>query len=98
MKLAGIFSIIVVACHAAWKWGGAGGTSYVGTYGTIGPVFLVAMLLWPTFIASVILAAIILFKERPIKGRTTVFFFMPILLYGVYFLIAGGSAIRAGIR
>jgi hypothetical protein len=40
MVCLGGFSLLVVLSHAAWKWGGAGGKSYEGTIGTLGPAFL----------------------------------------------------------
>ena len=95
----GSFSLLVVLLHAAWKWGGAGGTSYPGTVGTVGPAFFGALLLWPMFITSCVCIAIILLRPRtPGKPKTVALLFAPIILYGIYFLIFGGSGGRAGIR
>jgi hypothetical protein len=99
MILIGFFSLIVVALHASWKWAGAGGTSYPGTFGTLGPAFFGALLLWPMFVVSCICFAIILMRApSPEKPKTVALLFVPIILYGVYFLIVGGSSERAGLR
>jgi len=99
MKILGCFTVAVVAFHAAWKWGGAGGTAYVGTIGTLGPAFFIALLLWPMWIISIVCVCIILFRKAPNhSAKAVALLFAPILIYGVYFLIAGGSGERAGIR
>ena len=95
----GVFSLLVLLCDAAWRWGGAGGTSYPGAVGTVGPVFFAALLLWPMFVTSGICVAIILFRPRmPEKPKAVALLFVPIIVYGIYFLIFGGSGERAGIR
>jgi len=95
----GGFSLLVVLLHAAWKWGGAGGTSSPGTFGPVGPAFFVALLLWPMFVTSCACVGIILFRLRtPEKSKAVALLFVPIILYGIYFLIFGGSGERAGIR
>jgi len=95
----GGFSLLVVFLHASWKWGGAGGTSSPGTFGPVGPVFFVALLLWPMFLTSCVCVATILLRLRtPEKSKTVALLFVPIILYGIYFLIFGGSGERAGIR
>jgi hypothetical protein len=95
----GGLSLLVVFLHAAWKWGGAGGTSSPGAFGPIGPAFIVALLLWPMFVTSCICVAAILFQPRtPEKSKAVALLFVPIILYGIYFLIFGGSGERAGIR
>jgi len=93
----GFTSLIVVACHASWKWAGAGGKSYPGTFGTVGPAFFGAVLLWPMFAVSAICISIILFGNRsPNRSKAVALLFVPIILYGIYFLIVGGSGLRAG--
>ena len=95
--LVGIASLVVVVCHASWKWAGAGGHSYPGTFGTVGPVFFVALLLWPMFAVSALYIPIILFGRRSEHNpKTVAILFVPMLLYGIYFLIVGGSGLRAG--
>jgi cytochrome c biogenesis factor len=95
----GAFSLLVVLLHASWKWGGAGGTSSPGAFGPVGPAFLVALLLWPMFITSCICVIAILTRPRtPEKPKAVALLFVPIILYGIYFLIFGGSGERAGIR
>jgi hypothetical protein len=95
----GIFSLLVVLAHAAWKWAGAGGMSYIGTIGTLGPAYFGAILLWPTFAISCVCVGIILFRPgAPERSKAIAFFFLPIIIYGIYFLIVGGSGERAGIR
>jgi hypothetical protein len=93
----GAISLVVVICHASWKWGGAGGKSYPGTFGTVGPVFFGALLLWPMFAVSAVCIATTLFgPPSPGKSKTRAIFFLPIILYGIYFLVVGGSSFRAG--
>jgi hypothetical protein len=98
MAWLGAFSLLVVLFHAAWKWGGAGGTSSPGTYGPVGPAFFLALLLWPMFVASCISVVVILMRQRSERSRVVGLLFLPIILYGIYFLIFGGSGERAGIR
>jgi|SRR5579862_2126380 len=99
MRIFGCFSLVVVALHAAWKWGGAGGTAYVGTVGTLGPAYFGALLLWPVWVVSCICVLAILFGRQPEKrSKTFAWIFAPVILYGVYFLVAGGSGERAGLR
>ena len=95
----GAFSSLVVLLHAAWKWGGAGGTSLPGGFGPVGPDFRIALLLWPMFITSCICVIAILARPRsPEKSEAVALLFVPIILYGIYSLIFGGSGERAGIR
>jgi len=97
--LTGIGSLVVVACHAAWKWAGAGGTSYPGTIGTLGPVFFIALLLWPMFaVSTVYFGSILLGAHSADRPKVTAALFLPIIVYGIYFLVVGGSGERAGLR
>ena len=99
VKILGCLSLAVVAFHAAWKWGGAGGTAYAGTIGTLGPAFFIGLLLWPMWITSLVCVFSILLRKAPTqRAKSVALLFAPILIYGVYFLIAGGSGERAGLR
>jgi len=99
MRIFGCFSLVVCMLHAAWKWGGAGGTSYIGTVGTVGPAYFGALLLWPTWIASCICAIAILFRRAATpRWQPVILLFIPLIIYGCYFLVAGGWSERAGLR
>lgn len=99
MKVLGCLSLVIMAFHAAWKWGGAGGTAYAGTVGTLGPAFFIALLLWPMWLTSCICVPTILFRRQPTSAsKALALLFVPLLAYGIYFLIVGGSGERAGIR
>jgi hypothetical protein len=95
----GVFSLVVIVVHACWKWGQAGGPSYPGVNGPglFGPVFFTVWLLWPMFIVSLICVFSSVFGEQS-RGKklSSVILFIPMLLYGSYFLMAGGSGLRAG--
>ena len=99
MKILGVLSLLDVALHAAWKWGGAGGKAYPGTVGTLGPAYFAALLLWPTWVVYCICILIILFagpsKKRP---KIVACLFAPAVIYGVYFMVVGGWGERAGLR
>ena len=95
----GSVSLAVVIVHACWKWGSAGGPSFAGVNGPglFGVVFFAVWLLWPMFVISIVCVAKILFGPYPpSKKITQIALFAPILLYGSYFLIAGGSGLKAG--
>jgi hypothetical protein len=98
IKVLGCLSLLVVASHAAWKWGGACGTSYPGTTGSLGPIFFAALLLWPCWVIACVSVPVILFRQKSQRCKVVALLFAPILIYGIYFLIAGGSGERAGIR
>lgn len=99
MKILGLFSFAVIACHVAWKWFGAGGTSYPGTFGTLGPVFFIAMLIWPMFVTACVCVGRMLLQPHSSKrSKLVALLFIPIILYGTYFLIFGGANERAGLR
>lgn len=95
----GVFSLLVALLHASWKWGGAGGASSPGAFGPVGPAFFTALLLWPMFLTSCVCVAVILLRPRaPEKPKVVALLFVPIILYGIYFLIFGDSGERAGLR